>query len=313
VTACLCCLGETDGADYHRACLLELFGQPRAPAIDVDLARLHTLALAMVGHVSLSGVQRKVSVGFDAARATLRVVVEGGHYLLKPQATVFPDLPQNEHVTTRIAALAAVEIPPCGLVRLADGSLGFLSRRFDRTETGKRHVEDFCQLAGLSPKQRYEGSAERCGRLVLRYATEPGVEALRLLRMLVVAWWTGNGDLHLKNLSLLRDEGGRWRLSPAYDLVCTRLVLPDDQLALPVAGNRKAPTRREWLELAQSCGVPTRAAARVLGEVASATEPALALVERCQLPAAARTAYRTLLRERGRRLAAVAEAAARRG
>lgn len=299
-SACLVCLAPApDTGRYHVRCLRSLFGVPRLPALHVELAKLHTLALAMVGHTSLSGIQRKISLGLSVERTTLQVATEGGLYILKPQAQTFPSLPENEHVTMRIAACAGLVIPRCGLVALEDGTLAYVARRFDRTDSGaKRLQEDFCQLAVRSPKDKYQGSAELCARLVLRYASEPLVESARLFRLLVFTWWTGNGDMHLKNFSLLRGDDGLQRLSPAYDLLCTRLVIPEDLLALSISGNKKNVTRRQWMELAQACQLLPRAAERVMREVGGALEEALALIERSALPAAMQRDYSALLAER---------------
>jgi serine/threonine-protein kinase HipA len=111
--ACLRPLAENDR--YHQRCLRQVFGVARVPAIDVELASLHTLALAMVGHSSLSGVQRKISLRLEADRRTLRVAAEGGQFILKPQAQTFPALPENEHASMRIAERAGIEIPACAL------------------------------------------------------------------------------------------------------------------------------------------------------------------------------------------------------
>ena len=103
--------------------------------------------------------------------------------------------------TGRPVEIAGVEHPACGLLTLADGSLAYVVRRFDRPDGGgKLRQEDFCQ-----------------------YATEPAVESLKLFRQMVFCWWTGNGDMHLKNFSLLTGPDGTVRLSPAYDLLCTRV------------------------------------------------------------------------------------------
>lgn len=310
---CLVCLGDVrGGGEHHARCARALFGSGRVPAIDLELARLHTVAQAMVGHTSLSGIQRKVSVGLTADRATLRVATSGGHFILKPQAQVFPSLPENEHVTMRIAGVAGLAVPPNGLVRLKDGSLAYLVRRFDRTAEGRKLLqEDFCQLAGLAPKQKYEGSAELCARLVRRHASEPLVAALALFRQAAFAWWTGNGDMHLKNLSLLRGTDGLYRLSPAYDLLCTDLVVEDDQLALPVAGNRRAVTPRQWVAFAAACGLTPKATARALGQLHGALEPALELVSRSFLPPEMKARYARLLQARARTLAEAAARASR--
>jgi serine/threonine-protein kinase HipA len=296
---CLVCLDDVPSGRYHPKCLKELFGVRRAPVVDVELAKLHTVAQAMVGHTSLSGVQRKVSVGLTADRATLQVAIEGGNFILKPQAQTFPNLPENEHLTMRMAAAAGIEIPPCGLVYLRDDTLGYISRRFDRVPPNAKLLqEDFCQLAGFSPKQKYEGSAELCARLVHRFASEPVVEALKLFRRMVFTWWTGNGDMHLKNFSLLRGVEGVYRLSPAYDLLCTSLVIQDDLLALSVGGNKRHVTPRQWLDYAAQSRLTEKAAVRVLSQVRDTLEPALRLVARSRLPPEMQERYSALLRER---------------
>jgi serine/threonine-protein kinase HipA len=297
---CLICLEDVpSGGRYHPKCLKELFGVRRAPAVDVELAKLHTVAQAMVGHTSLSGVQRKISVGLTADRATLKVAIEGGHFILKPQAQTFPNLPENEHLTMRLAAAAGIQLPPCGLVHLRDDSLAYIVRRFDRVPpSGKLLQEDFCQLAELAPKQKYEGSAELCARLVHRFASEPIVEALKLFRRVVFTWWSGNGDMHLKNFSLLRGAEGVYRLSPAYDLLCTSLVVQDEQLALSVGGNKRNVTARQWLDYGAYCKLTEKAAVRVLSEVRDTLDPALRLVARSRLPPEMQERYSALLRER---------------
>ncbi|MBK9129745.1 MAG: HipA domain-containing protein [Phycisphaerales bacterium] len=295
--ACRVCLAPVDGTAYHRACSLELFDAPTPPTIEVEVAKLHTLALAMVGHTSISGVQKKISLRLDSDRHTLQVATSGARYIFKPQAQTFPHLPENEHLTMRMAKLVGLEVPPCGLVQLADGSLAYLVRRFDRTATAKLALEDFCQLAEKSPKDKYEGSAELCFKLVARFASEPGIEKAKLLRLLMFTWWTGNGDMHLKNLSLLTRDGVH-ALSPVYDLLCTRLVIPGDQLALSVVGKKDRLGPAAWRALAEYAGVPPKAFARIAAAFTAALEPAAGLVGQSFLPAEMREEYVALLRER---------------
>lgn len=306
MAACWACLKPApDGVRYHPKCLRELFGSAQVPMVKVELAKLHTLALAMVGHTSLSGIQRKVSLSLESEPRTLRVAAEGGHYILKPQAQTFPHLPENEQVTMRIAESVGIDIPACALVELEDGSRAYIVRRFDRTADGKKLLqEDFCQLAVRSPKDKYAGSAELCVKLLLRYASAPVVEAHRLFRLLVFVWWTGNGDMHLKNFSLLRHPDGHYRLSPAYDLLSTRLVIPGDELALPVCGKPKSISRRNWLDLASRCSLPKRTAERVLAEIGGAADDASELIGASLLPDAMKQQYAELVWERARTLGA---------
>ncbi len=299
--ACRICLGElARGSDYHPRCLRALFGATKAPTLDIEVSKLHTVALAMVGHTSLSGVQKKISVNLAADRATLQVAALGGRYVLKPQTGTYPALPENEHVTTQLARLAGIEVAPNGLVPLKDGSLAYIVRRFDRLPDGhKLRQEDFCQLAGLPPKDKYaEGSAELCAKLLRKYADEPPVEILKFYRLLVFTWWTGNGDMHLKNFSLLTGEDGITRLTPAYDLLCTRLVMPDDVLAIPLQGKQDNLRRGAWRRFAEYCGLPEKVALRVLDKQASVLTDAIALIDRSFLPEDQREAYKQLIAER---------------
>jgi serine/threonine-protein kinase HipA len=300
LTRCWSCGEVVDDADrYHPACLVQLFGLRALPELDVDTAQLQTLALAMVGRTSISGVQKKLSVRLDHRRRTLQIAVDGDRYILKPQAGTFAHLPENEWLTQRIAAMAGVKVPPCALISLRDGTLAYIVRRFDRTDDGgKLAMEDFCQLAELAPADKYEASAEQCGKLVRRHANEPLIELLRLYRQFVFAWWVGNGDMHLKNLALLRHEDGRYRLSPAYDQLNTHLALPKDRMALSLCGKRDNVKPETLRELAQRFAIGQRAAERVLREIHAALPRALALVAEAPLPEAMRETYAAMLQSR---------------
>jgi serine/threonine-protein kinase HipA len=306
---CSICLEPMDSeGEYHDRCIRRLFRTKHVPKVEVQLAKLHSLGLAMAGRTTISGAQRKISVGLSSDRMTLQLALQGGLFILKPASESFPALPNNELLSMRIAEAAGVEVPPCGLVRLADGSAGYVIARFDRTRTGRKvRQEDFCQLADKPPKEKYSGSAELCVRLLRRYATEPPIEILRWFRLLLVGWWTGNGDMHLKNFSLTATEDGTFRLSPAYDLVCTQLYIDDDPLALPVGGKRSNVSARKWLELATYCGLPAKAARRVFTEIASAESRATALVTRSGLPEDMQQLYVSLLGRRGEILRSCAD------
>lgn len=295
---CQSCLSDLRGAErFHPKCLKQLFGIARLPEVDVELAKLHTFALAMVGSTTLAGAQKKLSVRLDRG-ATLRVGVDGISFVLKPPADTFPNLVQNEHLSMRLASECGIDVPPNALVPMRDGQIAYLVRRFDRTEHGKLHQEDFCQLQRKAPKERYIGSLEQCAETVRQYTTEPGVETQKFFRYVLFSWWIGNGDLHLKNLSLLRADAGYWRLAPAYDLVSTELFIPGDQLALSVGGTRVIRSRKRWIELADVCGLPQRAAKRVMDGVVDRLEACRALVGRSSLPDDMKDAYRQLLTDR---------------
>ena len=175
------------------------------------------------GVVTLSGVQKKIALELDGT--TFRIAVGGSRFLLKPQIAEYPQFPENEHLTLKLAALFGIPAAAAGLVRLRDDSLALLVRRFDRADDGgKIAMEDFCQLAALLPGDKYQGSAELCARILRQFSSAPPLDLLALYRQLLFSWWTGNGDVHLKNLALLDRDRGAHRLSPGYDLVNTAVV-----------------------------------------------------------------------------------------
>jgi serine/threonine-protein kinase HipA len=309
---CLSCLGAVDPpAPRHPACVRALFGSTREPSVDLAVPKIRAAGHALAGRTAFSGAKRKVALGLSADRATLRVAPDGAQFILKPQAAKFPALPENEHTTMLLAKAAGIETPRFGLVRVADDSLAFIMARFDRVQKqGGRDartprnvaMEDFSELAAKPPKEKADGSAEHLFRLVRRYASEPQVDAARLFRQLVFAWWTGNGDLHMKNLALVAD-GALHRLSPAFDLLSTRLVIADDPLAVPVGGKRDGITRDDWLALATYARIAPRAAAQVLDDIAGGLDRAVTTVDASFLGDEMRASYATLLRERAAVLA----------
>lgn len=299
MTTCGICLGKVArNGSYHPQCLELLFGTATIPRIDVELSTFYSLAATrMAGKMSISGAQEKVSLALSPDGQALDVVARGGRYILKPETPQFPAVPQNEHLSMRLAQLVSIEVPPVGLIRLKDGAEANIIQRFDRTQTGEKlAVEDFCQLAGKRLRDKYDGSAELCVRIVRRYATEPLIEIQKLYRLILFCWWIANGDMHLKNFSLITTRDGLRRVAPAYDLLCTRLVIPDDVLAMPVGGRDQNLTRRKWLDFATYCRIPERAATRILTAQARSLDSALRLVRDSFLPQRMKDQYAAILR-----------------
>ena len=298
--SCLVCLNECDSPNgYHRDCLKTLFGSATVPQIELEEGLIQTAALAMAGRTSLSGVQKKLSVKLSADFRTLQIAAEGGSYILKPRTGTFSRLPEIEHTTMQLARLAKLEVADNGLIRAMDGQMAYLAKRFDRrTDGSKIHQEDFCQLAGISPAEKYAGSAELCVRIVRQFATEPGIEMVKLFRQFLFSWWVGNGDLHLKNLSLLIDSAGVVKLTPAYDLVATRLLIPDDELAMPICGRDRKLTRNTWLKFADYAAIQRRAALRIISDQVKQLSNSIELLQHSYLSESEQVRLSQLLQER---------------
>lgn len=315
MSACLICLdpGAPDppALPYHEQCLERLFRVSQPPRIPFDRATLPSKVEKLIEKFSISGVQPKARVELSKDRSAIEVVERGGAYILKPQAMSHPHVPENEHLSMALARLAGLPVPENGLFALADGSLAYIIKRFDRTDAEpaqKRGQIDFCALAGLRSGDKYDSSAERCAKLLHQYAPAPDQAARLLFRQWLLSYWIGNGDLHLKNLSLLEGDDGTYGLSPTYDIISTWLY-GDRELAMPISGKKTKVTRKNWLDFAEThCRIPRPEAQALLDGMLGLREAALALVDRSALPdPALKESYRQVLEERGAALAGSAD------
>lgn len=243
---CLCCykplkVGEID---FHKTCSRRMFGTSVPPQLSYIRKEIDKLALVVIEKsVTVTGVQAKLSMDLekDEYGNPQRLTIVGilGRYILKPQTERFLALPEVEDLTMHLAEIAHIETVPHSLIRFKDGELNYITRRIDRTDDGKKiAMEDFCQIAGLLTEQKYQGSYEYLASLVKQYSDISGLDLTNYWEQVIFSWIVGNADMHMKNFSLVRDEKGKYRLSPTYDQVSTALVMPEDaeELALPLQG-----------------------------------------------------------------------------
>jgi len=217
---------------YHSACLRRLFETPSLPVVELTHQDVLLKAQEMAGRMSISGVQPKLSMSRQGS--SLIPVMAGGQFILKPQTERFPLLPQNENLCMIIAERLEIDVPPHGLFDLKDGSPAYVVRRFDRTKGGgKLRCEDFIQILGENDK--YSGSMERIGKKIRELSSVPGLDVQLFFERVLLNFLLGNGDAHLKNFAMLETDEGGLRLSPAYDIVCSKAVISketDSALAL---------------------------------------------------------------------------------
>lgn len=192
--------------------------------------------------ISISGVQEKFSVLLEKNK--LRLIKEGeqGQYILKPQpvAGKQPDqMPANEHLTMQIARqIFNINTAENALIFFQDGSPAYITKRFDVKEDGSKWAqEDFASLAGRTPQThgenyKYLGNYADLFKILKDYVPAYSVEAPKLFKLILFNYLLSNGDAHFKNFSLLETELGDFILSPAYDLLNSRLHINDQDFAL---------------------------------------------------------------------------------
>lgn len=238
----------------------------------------------MVDPVAIPGVQDKVSarmISVPVGRATDR-------WILKIDPPEYPHVVENEAYFLDLAKQLKMPVADAQLVRDRDGRPGLLVRRFDRISgedatTVALACEDACQLLGLWPADKYNISSEQVVARVAELCPARAVARRDVYRQLVFAWVTGNGDVHAKNVSVLRGRDGEWKVSPAYDLPST-VFYNDRTLALPLAGKRQGISRKRLLDFAVAIGLPEKTALRVLDQVLSGTANLCAELEQGRLP-----------------------------
>jgi serine/threonine-protein kinase HipA len=256
--------------------------------------------------MSIQGVQPKISAVLDVSAGEFKIVDIKGRYIIKPQHHIYPQLPENEDLTMKMAEACGIEVPLHGLVYSKDGSLSYFIQRFDRSgHSGKLAMEDFAQLAGLSRDTKYDYSIEKLIQLIDTYCTFPAIEKASFYKRFLFNFLTGNEDMHLKNYSLLHRDG-KVMLSPGYDLLNTTLVLSGDieESALSIMGKKTNLSRKVLIDyLAKDrLQIATKVLDKILYELLDAQDNWQDLIERSFLEATSKLAYHELLTERFTRM-----------
>ena len=257
---CLYCYKELVTAhesDFHERCSLEFFGTKTAPLLLYSLNQMSELAKEVVERsVAVPGVQPKLSLSLvnntiaDGNKGRLTVVgAMGGNYIFKPPSEHFPEMPQNEHVTMRIAEAFGINTVKSSLIRLQSGELSYLTKRIDRSDGGEKiHMLDMFQI--LDAFDKYKSSMEKVGKAIGQYSDDTLLDQLYFFELSVFCFITGNNDMHLKNFSMI-NSGNKWVFAPAYDLLNVSIVNPEDkeELALTLEGKKKKLRRANFEHL----------------------------------------------------------------
>ncbi len=217
---------------------------------------------------SLTGVQPKLSLHLKDHEGSKRLTIVGlwGGYICKPQTAQYEMMPEVEDLTMHLAEAAHINVVPHTLMRMADDSICYLTRRIDRTPDGEKiAMEDMCQLTERQTEYKYKSSYERVGKAILKYSSLPKMDVTNYFEAVLFCWLTGNNDMHLKNFSLY-DVGQGIRLTPAYDLLNAAIINPkdDEELALTLNGRKKNLKREDFIKAAQVLDIPPVVVTRLI-------------------------------------------------
>ena len=314
---CRGCLKEIRSGEICPRCRKELFDGVNVPlTLPFSKPEFNALRRDLSGRLSISGVQNKVSLTVHDGR--FEAGSSQGTYILKPSAVnsgmEFESLmSENEHLTMQLARqVFSIPAAPCALVQFPDGENAYITRRFDRKGDKKLRQEDFCQLANRSEdthgrNYKYDASYEEAGRVLKQYCPSYMVESIKLFSLVLFSYIAANGDLHLKNFSLLESDFGDFQLSPAYDLMCTTLHLPNEKrTALEMFDEYESSFfskngfygAEDFRYLGSLYGMSAPLTEKIIGEFAAKGDEIEKLVERSFLPTDAKYQYMMLVHDR---------------
>lgn len=306
---CLFCYGELadlEQFDYHPKCSLAFFGSKIPPNLNYTLSEMNELAKEVVSHrIAVPGVQPKLSLSMidetlnkkNITRLTV-VGALGGNYIFKPPSNTYPEMPENEHLTMKIAEAFGIQTVPSSLIRLDSGELGYITRRIDRTvDNQKIHMLDMFQITEAVDK--YKSTMERIGKALRQYSTNTLLDQLKYFELIVFCFITGNNDMHLKNFSMIQIDG-TWALSPAYDLLNVNLANPADneELALSMEGKKRKLTRKHFERFGVNLGLNNKQIQGVFNRFTKNQSRAKNLIEESFLSKEGRDAYWKIMQHR---------------
>ena len=305
---CLYCykeLGEGE-KDFHKSCSKKMFGTQGVPELPYTRENITDLAKQVIrSQTTLTGVQAKLSLDINqgSKNEVVRFTIVGmlGRYILKPQTDRFAHLPEVEDLTMHLAELAKIKVVPHSLVRFADGELCYITRRVDRTTKGdKLPMEDMCQLTERLTEHKYKGSYEQIAKAIQRYSSVPKLDMVNYWEQVVFSWITGNADMHLKNFSLNSTVPGCYTLTPAYDMLSTALVMPEDteELTLTLNGKKRKIKKTDFVVSMLASGLEEKVIENIFAKFMKSKEKWFEFIDISFLPDEMKEAYKAIITEK---------------
>lgn len=314
MSKCLFCYGQLEEGEshFHPSCARKFFGTAEVPSLPYSRDNMSELARRVIrASASVTGVQAKMSLDLDRGEknepARFTIVGLWGRFIFKPQRAQYRCLPELEDVTMKMASAAGIRTVEHTLIPMADGELGYLTKRIDRdAKGGKISMLDMCQLSNRLTEHKYFGTYPQLADTVKRYSSAPMLDVQRFWEVVVFSWITGNSDMHCKNFSLI-DMGGReYTLAPAYDLLPVVLADPQDTeemaMTLTIGGEKRGFNKDSFLLAMEESGLARPVSEKMIGRLRDSFPKWTALINGSFLPEDLKKAYIQLLNERLNRI-----------
>jgi serine/threonine-protein kinase HipA len=283
-----------------------MFGTPIPPELTFSEDQMLQLAEKVIrSHSTVTGVQPKLSLNLEKISKKdepQRFTIVGlwGGYILKLPTKQYRSLPELEDITMHLAEIAGIEAVPHSLIRLSSGKLSYITRRIDRKNELKIHMEDMCQLTEKLTEQKYKGSYEQIAKAIAKYSTNPGLDITNFFEQVIFSFLIGNSDMHLKNFSLIDSPEMGYVLSPAYDMIASNLVVEgdDEELALTLNGKKKKIRKKDFMEAINRFNIHKKAIENMFNKFKSSLNNWHNFIDISFLPDDMKNSYHDLIRKR---------------
>lgn len=304
---CLYCYEKLSDSEneFHTKCSAKIIGSRKNIILDLGLNDIETLASESINKsLTIPGVQKKLTLELIKDKKDFRLTLIGfqGDYILKPPTNEYKELPENEDLTMHLAKIADIDTPIHSLIRFKSGELAYITKRFDRNKDGKIHVEDMNQLSGNLTSDKYYGSVEKVSKLILEHCTFKMLEVIKFYRILLFCYLTGNADMHLKNYSIVKESDGHIKLSPAYDLLSTKLLIPEDkeETALNINGKKRNLTINDFFAAGNTMKIDEKVQKQILSDLKKKIPDMLSFIGNSFLSDEMKSQYKSLINEKSK-------------
>lgn len=290
-------------AGYHPKCSKKFYGKYTPPLIDFTKDQILQLAEHVIkSKKTITGVQPKLSLGLsNETDVPERFTIVGlwGEYILKPQTELYPSLPENEDLSMHLAEISKIKTVKHSLIKLKSGQLAYITKRVDRKNGQKLHMEDMCQLTERLTEHKYKGSHEQVAKAIKKYVANPGLDVTDYYELVLFCFLTGNNDMHLKNFSLLK-RNKNYDLCPAYDLVASELVVEgdDEDLALNLNGKKKKIKQKDFEIAMTRASIDQKVIENIFKKYKTLIPKWYAFINESFLPEVMKDQYKTLIKQK---------------
>ena len=306
---CLCCgksLESNNRNNWHLACIKNFFGTTKMPIIDLSSSNKDLLLYGeniISNNKSITGVQTKLSLHLSKEKNNYRLTLIGYPfgYILKPETNEYKCIARAEHLVMSMANVCSIKTPLHALIKLQDNSYAYITKRIDRNENKKIHMEDFCQLSNRLTEDKYHSSYEQVAKIIDKFASFKNLDKSELFYRLLFCFVTGNSDMHLKNFSLIEDKN--IRLSPFYDLLPVNILINDsEEVALTLNSKKRNINRNDFLKYANTIKLEKDIALKLMNKILKKEDDLIKMIDESLLDIELKIKFKKLMIERFNRL-----------